>query len=84
MCQKMTRNCRKMIKQTGDSSLLSKHSIQLSAIFLLLSGYIYTNGRSEIACDALKSRKIQVLRIAISTVLIDLCQKKKKAKVFKN
>ena len=33
----MTRNCRKMIKQTGDSLLLSKHSIQFSALFLLLS-----------------------------------------------
>ena len=32
----MTRNCRKMIKQTGDSLLMSKHSIQLSAVFLLL------------------------------------------------
>ena len=34
----MTRNCRKMIEQTGDILLLSKHSIQLSALFLLLSG----------------------------------------------
>ena len=33
-----TRSCRKMIEQTGDSLLLSKHSIQLSALFLLLSG----------------------------------------------
>jgi hypothetical protein len=37
--EKMTRNCRKMIKQTGDSLLFSKHSIQLSALFLLLSGH---------------------------------------------
>ena len=36
--KKMTRNHPKMIKQTGDSLLLSKHSIQLSALFLLLSG----------------------------------------------
>ena len=35
--EKMTRNCCKMIKQTGESLLLSKHSIQLSALFLLLS-----------------------------------------------
>ena len=35
--KKMTRNRRKMIEQTGDSLLLSKHSIQLSALFLLLS-----------------------------------------------
>ena len=35
--KKMTRNRRKMIKQIGDSLLLSKHSIQLSALFLLLS-----------------------------------------------
>ena len=34
----MNRNRHKMIKQTGDSLLLSKHSIQLSALFLLLSG----------------------------------------------
>ena len=34
----MTRNCRKMIKQMGDSLHLSKHSIQLLALFLLLSG----------------------------------------------
>jgi hypothetical protein len=37
--EKMTRNRRKMIKQSGDSLLLSKHSIQLSALFLLLSGF---------------------------------------------
>ena len=37
--KKMTRNRRKMIEQMGDSLLLSKHSIQLSALFLLLSGY---------------------------------------------
>ena len=36
--EKMTRNCRKMIEKTADSLLLSKHSIQLSALFLLLSG----------------------------------------------
>ena len=35
----MTRNRRKMIEQMGDSLLLSKHSIQLSALFLLLSGF---------------------------------------------
>ena len=35
--EKMTRNHRKMMEQTGDSLLLSKHSIQLSALFLLLS-----------------------------------------------
>ena len=34
----MTRNCRKMIKQMGVSLLLSKHSIQLLDLFLLLSG----------------------------------------------
>ena len=33
----MTRNCRKMIEKTADSLLLSKHSIQFSALFLLLS-----------------------------------------------
>ena len=37
MSKKMTRNRRKMIEQTGDSLLLSKHSIQLLALFLLLS-----------------------------------------------
>ena len=37
--EKMTRNCRKMIKKTADSLLLSKHSIQFSALFLLPSGY---------------------------------------------
>ena len=37
--EKMTRNCRKVIEQTGDSLLLSKHSIQLSALFLLLSDH---------------------------------------------
>ena len=36
--EKMTRNHRKMIKKMGDSLLLSKHSIQLSTLFLLLSG----------------------------------------------
>ena len=36
--KKMTRNRRKMIEQTGDSLLLSKHSTELSALFLLLSG----------------------------------------------
>ena len=35
--EKMTRNHRKMIKQTGDSLLLSKHSIQLN--FRLSSYY---------------------------------------------
>ena len=35
--EKMTRNRRKMIEKTEDSLLLSKHSIQLSALFLLLS-----------------------------------------------
>ena len=39
----MTRNRRKMIEQMGDSLLLSKHSIQLSALFLLLSGCTYPN-----------------------------------------
>ena len=39
--KKMTRNRRKMIEQTGDSLLLSKHSIQLSALFLLLSGAVF-------------------------------------------
>ena len=33
----MTRNRRKMIEKTADSLLLSKHSIQFSALFLLLS-----------------------------------------------
>ena len=36
--EKMTRNCRKMIEKTEDSLLLSKHSIQFSVLFLLLSG----------------------------------------------
>ena len=35
--EKMTRNCRKMIEQTGDSLLLSKHSIQLSGLQMALS-----------------------------------------------
>ena len=35
--EKMTRNRRKMIEKTADSLLLSKHSIQFSALFLLLS-----------------------------------------------
>ena len=34
----MTRNRCKIIKKTTDSLLLSKHSIQFSALFLLLSG----------------------------------------------
>ena len=38
--EKMTRNRRKMIEKTADSLLLSKHSIQFSALFLLLSGHI--------------------------------------------
>ena len=37
--KKMTRNRRKMIKKTADSLLLAKHSIQFSALFLLLSGF---------------------------------------------
>ena len=41
--EKMTRNHRKMIEQMGDSLLLSKHSIQLSALFLLLSGQRISN-----------------------------------------
>ena len=52
--EKMTRNHRKMIEQTGDSLLLSKHSIQLSALFLLLSdtnlknaSIVYVNVPSE-------------------------------------
>ena len=36
----MTRNHGKMIENTADSLLLSKHSIQFSALFLLLSGQI--------------------------------------------
>ena len=39
--KKMTRIRLKIIEQTGDSLLLSKHSIQLSALFLLLSDVIY-------------------------------------------
>ena len=39
--KKLTRNRRRMIEQTGDSLLLSKHSIQFSAIFLLLSAYTW-------------------------------------------
>ena len=35
--EKITRNRRKMIKKTADSLLLSKHSVQFSALFLLLS-----------------------------------------------
>ena len=35
--EKMTRNRRKMIEKTADSLLLSKHSIQFSALFLLIS-----------------------------------------------
>ena len=38
--EKMTRNRRKMIEKTADSLLLSKHSIQFSALFLLLSVWI--------------------------------------------
>ena len=34
--EKMTRNRRKMIEKTADSLLLSKHSIQFSALFLVL------------------------------------------------
>ena len=37
--KKMTRNRRKMIEKTADSLLLSKHSIQFSALFLLLSAF---------------------------------------------
>ena len=35
--EKITRNRHKMIKKTADLLLLSKHSIQFSALFLLLS-----------------------------------------------
>ena len=35
--EKMTRNCRKMIKKTADSLLCRLHSFQFSALFLLLS-----------------------------------------------
>ena len=35
--KKMTKNRRKMIEKMADSLLLSKHSIQFSALFLLLS-----------------------------------------------
>ena len=35
--EKMTRNRRKMIEKMADSLVLSKHSIQFSALFLLLS-----------------------------------------------
>ena len=38
--EKMTRNRRKMIEKTADSLLLSKHSIQFSALFLLLSATV--------------------------------------------
>ena len=34
--EKLTRLRRKMIEQTGESLLLSKHSIQLLALFLLI------------------------------------------------
>lgn len=37
----MTRNCRKMIKKMADSLLLSKYSIQFSALFLLLSAFFF-------------------------------------------
>ena len=39
--EKMARNCHKMIEKTADSLLLSKHSIQFYALFLLLSGSNY-------------------------------------------
>ena len=35
----MTGNCRKMIEKTVDSLILSKHSIQFSALFFLLSNF---------------------------------------------
>ena len=35
----MTRNCRKMIEKMADSLLLSKHSVQFLALFLLLSAF---------------------------------------------
>jgi hypothetical protein len=38
----MTRNCRKMIEQMGDSLLLSKHSIQLSTLLLLSVDLVYS------------------------------------------
>ena len=40
--EKMTRNHRKMIEKMADSLPLSKHSIQLSTLFLLLSGPLYS------------------------------------------
>ena len=46
--KKMTRNRRKMIEKTADSLLLSKHSIQFSALFLLLSDcYLHLRVWSE-------------------------------------
>ena len=50
----MTRNCCKMIEQTGYSLLLSKHSIQLSALFLLLSGYTF---RSTFPTNSVKVQR---------------------------
>ena len=52
--EKMTRNRRKMIEQTGDSLLLSKHCIQLSALFLLLSVFIMYNKEEVIQIKVLK------------------------------
>ena len=51
MSKKMTRNCRKLIEQMGNSLLLSKHSIQLLALFLLLSVCTYL-GSEKIKEDA--------------------------------
>ena len=38
--EKMTRNRHKMIEKMAKSLLLSKHSVQFSALFLLLSGSV--------------------------------------------
>ena len=58
--KKMTRNCHKMIEQTGDSLLLSKHSIQLSALFLLLSGSS-TENKKKLAIPEHPPSPLQVL-----------------------
>ena len=55
--EKMTRNRRKMIKQTGDSLLLSKLSFQLSALFSLL----FVQGK-KLQCSTISPSHYKVIQ----------------------
>ena len=67
--EKMTRNRRKMIEKTADTLLLSKHSIQFSAFFLLLSGYTLMIGKVSFAWQV----PLNIFLIAI-VILVPLRQ----------